>query len=154
MAFVTPTTPNLADFNVFLATSVKIPTAALPSDSPWPGYAFAQAMQLTLAIPGVSGLLYTLAVYNCATHILFAITPDQDGQTYFVDARSSSGFNLINPSAGLVQAASDDGTSSSYKVPDWVSGLTIGQLGFYKTPWGREYLSFIQSYGPTIVGLT
>jgi hypothetical protein len=160
--FATPTNPNLADFVVFLNTSVQIPVVALPVNSPWPGYAFTQAMALVPCYAGVPGIMYSLAVYNCATALLFLITPDQVGQTYFTSARSNAapqggqpgGFALIQPSAGLVASTSDETTSTTLANPDWVKGLTIGQLQFAKTPWGREYLSFIQSYGPTIWGLT
>jgi len=154
MPFVTPATPSLVDFKTFLAESVQIPVEALPVDSPWPGYAFDQAMILTPAA-GV-GVLYSLAVYNGATAILFMITPDQNGQTYFADARGNgpTGFGLIVPSTGLIAASSDQGTSATLVPPRWADGLTVGQLEFYKTPWGRAYLSYLQSYGETIVGLT
>jgi hypothetical protein len=191
MAFVTPSQPNLADFTTFLTTSVQIPTAALPTNSPWIGYAFNQAMDLVWTFPGAPGILYTLAVYNLATAILFQITPDQTAtaragyispayfapsyfgasyfgstasvaSTYFADARSSAtssnfpngGFGLNTASMGVVVSASDEGTSSTLKVPDWVAGLTIGQLALLKTPWGQEYLSWAQAYGSVIVGLT
>lgn len=154
--FVSPTSPNLADFQTFLAGTVQIPATALPSSSPWPGYALTQAQALVLVFPGVPGILYTLAVYNCATHLLFVITPDVSGQNYFANARSNSstGFALVMPSTGLVQNVSDQGTSTSNIPPVWGGGLTVGQLGFMKTPWGRAYLEWQQSYGPTIVALS
>jgi hypothetical protein len=171
MAFITPLTPNLVDFTTFLTDSVQIPVAALPLDSPWPSYAFNQAMALTPCLgcgfnypftPTGGGILYTLAVYNCATALLFLIAPDQSGQTYFVDARSSQpstnfpngGFGLIAPKTGLVVASSDESTSTTLTAPKWADGLTVGQLGFFQSPWGRYYLSYIQSAGPSVVGLT
>jgi hypothetical protein len=165
--FATPTVPNLPDFWDFLNTSVQIPTAALPTDSPWPGYAFNQALATVLTVPAWGcwppgtnppsnplGILYTLAVYNLATHLLFMITPDQSGQTYFTNARSSTGYNLISPSMGLVTTTFDQGTGATVASPKWAAGMTIAQLEMYRTPWGRAYLSFAQSYGPSIVGLT
>jgi hypothetical protein len=173
MPFVNPTTPNLADFLTFLADTVQIPVAALPANSPYPGYALNQAIALVLnpsgaMFPGVTfppgagypGVMYSLACYNCATHLLFVITPDQDGQTYFKNARGNNsssdppGFGLNAPSTGLVVSSSDQGTSAGLAEPKWAKGLTVSQLGYYKTPWGREYLSWQQSYGPTIVGLS
>jgi hypothetical protein len=158
--FANPFKPNLPDFLIFLA-DVQIPTAALPTNSPWPGYALAQALTLVIR-SHFGGIMYTLAVYNCATAILFLITPDQSGQTYFADARSSEtsenfpsgGFGLLVPTTGLVVASSDEGTSSTLTAPIWAAGLTIDQLGFYKTVWGRNYLAFNQKYGPNIVGVT
>ena len=51
-------------------------------------------------------------------------------------------------------ASSDVSTSQSLAQPTWAAGLTIGQLGMMRTPWGREYLSYAQSFGPTIWGVT
>jgi hypothetical protein len=162
--FVNPTTPNLPDFLTFLATSVQIPNTALPADSPWPGYALDAAVGLVLmppcGLPTVPGVLYSLACYNCATHILLGITPDQPGQTFFADIRGNNsstippGLGLNIPTTGLVVSSSDQGSSVGLTAPEWAAGLTVSQLQFYKTPWGREYLSWQQSYGPTIVGLT
>lgn len=160
MSFLTPLTPNLTDFTTFLTTSVQIPSAALPTNSPWIGYAFNQAMDYCPSLGG--GVIYTLAVYNCGTALLFLITPDQTGQTYFADARNSApstnfpngGFGLNVPRTGLVDASADESTSSHLVAPKWAAGLTVGQLGFYATPYGRQYLSYIQSYGPSVVGLT
>ena len=153
--FVTPGTPNLTDFLTFLSNQVQIPSAALPAGSPWPGYALAQAIGLVVNPPAPPvPVAYSLACYNGATHILFNITPDQPGETYFTNARSTAGFGLVQPSMGLIGAASDQGTSSTTVVPDWAKTLTIGQLDFYKTAWGRSFLAWNQSYGPTIWGLT
>lgn len=166
MPFVTPGTPNLVDFDTWLSTSVGIPASAWPSDditmSEWPGYALEQAEGFVLCIPCVPGITYTLAVYNLATALLFQIAPNTSPSTYFTDARSnipstnfpSGGFNLNAPAMGLVTAASDEGTSSTLATPDWATKLTVGQLALFNTPWGRAYLSFEQSYGPTIWGLT
>jgi hypothetical protein len=155
MPFVNPKTPNLPDFLTFLADQVQIPSSALPDDSPYPGYALDAAIGLVLLPPACPvPVLYTLAVYNGATHLLFTITPDQQGQTYFANARSPQGFGLAAPSTGLVVATFDEGTGTTLAEPEWAKGLTVNQLGYFKTPWGREYLSWQQSFGPTIVGLT
>jgi len=156
MSFVTPGTPNITDFWTFLETNVQIPTAALPSNSAYPGYALDQAIGLVLCPPGgvPAPVMYSLACYNAATHILFTITPDQPGQNYFTNARSNKGYSLVLPSTGLVVTTFDQGTGATNTAPKWADGLTPSQLGFYKTPWGREYLSWQASYGPSIVGLT
>lgn len=130
-------------------------TAAAPSantaGTPWPGYAFDQAVDRVLFIPAVAGLEYTLAVYNCAGHILLRITPDQPGQTYFATARQN--FGLLAPISGVLSSTADQGTSNSMAVPEQLTNLTIGDLNFYKTPWGREYLAYAQDFG-AIGGLT
>lgn len=155
--FVTPNTPNLTDFLTFLATSVQIPASALPVGSDWPGYALNQAMALAIPPSGLTpGVMYSLAVYNGATHTLFAIAPDQPGQTYFAAARGSGagGYSLITPSTGLVSASADQGTSQNLATPEWAMQMTADQLDYYKTPWGRAFLAWNQKYGPTIWGLT
>lgn len=149
--FTNPTTPNLTDFLTFLANEVQIPSAALPSDSPYPQWCLDQAVARCIPIGG-NGILYVLAVYNLATAILFQITPDQVGQTYFADARKQ--FNLLSFMAGAVQATSDESTSTTLKVPDFVSTLTVGQLNLMQTPWGRVYLDYAQAAGPNIWGLS
>lgn len=153
--FVTPGTPNLTDFLTFLATSVQIPSAAIPAGSPWPGYALDQAIALALNPPNPPSVVgYSLACYNGGTHILLSITPDTPPQTYFTEQRGTDGFSLILPSTGLVQAAGDQGTSGSVSAPKWVEGLTIADLDMMKTPWGRAFLAWNQSYGPSVWGVS
>lgn len=151
--FLLPLQPNIVDFWAFLTNSVQIPASALPPTSPYPQYALSQALQLVLPSPG-GGILYTLAVYNCAAHLVFAITPDQTSSNYFREARSNTGFSLIQPSTGLVVNSSDNGTSAGLAEPKWASRLTVSQLDFFRTPWGRYYLNYNQAYGPNIVAVS
>lgn len=150
--FLFPTTPNIVDFLSYLANSVGIPATALPGTSPFPQYALTQAISIIPSAP--LGVLYTLAVYNCAAHLVFTITPDISGQNYFAKARSNAGYNLIGPSTGLVASSSDETTSVTLASPEWAKRLTVGQLDMYKTPWGRSALTWLQSFGPNVVGLT
>ncbi len=153
--FLFPNTPNLIDFWGFLNNVVQIPADALPGTSPWPQYALTQAIGLVLNLPCTpQAITYTLAVYNAATHLLYGIAPDQPGSNFFTVARSKKGYSLVNPSTGIIAATSDESTSSTLASPEWAKGLTVGQLDFFRTPWGRAYLSYQQSYGPTIIALT
>ena len=145
MSWSNPNSPNLPDFILFAQNSMGIDPLYLPSTSPFFGYAFNQAMAVVNNLPANVGIEYTLAVYNCAGHILIKIAPDQTGRTYFQDARKTYGMLLL--SAGVVQSASDESTSESLAVPDAVRQLTIGDLQFLKTPWGRDYLSYAQDFG-------
>ena len=152
--FLLPNQPNIVDFEWFLSNSVQIPPAPLPASSPWPQYALTQALRLTPCGPG--GIMYTLVVYNCATHLLFAITPDVAGQNYFGEKRGAGagGYGLVNPIAGMVVSTFDQGTGTTVNSPDWAKKMTMGQLDFTRSPWGRYYLNWIQSAGPYPVGLT
>jgi hypothetical protein len=155
VSFLTPGTPNLADFLSFLSESVEVPAAALPPGWQWPQYALDYAKGLVLDPPcGIPAVIYTLAVYNLATHWLIYNAPDQVGQTWFKTQRGKSGFNLSAPTTGLVVGSSDEGSSVSLAEPEWAKGLTVGQLQLMGTPWGREYLDYIQKYGPGLVGLS
>lgn len=169
-AFLWPNRPNIIDFWFWLQTNVSIPEAALPASSPYPQYALWQALDLVLNDTGYGprgkwqqwgdpnypsnhyGISYTLAVYNCATALLFDIAPDQAGQNFFTAKRAE--FSLVQPSTGLVSAASDVTTSSTLASPDWAKKLTIDQLNFMRTPWGRSYLQYNQKMGPSVWGLT
>ncbi len=128
-----------------------ISTYYLPSTSPYIGYAFNQAMALVIQTP-CGGIDYTLAVYNCGGHLLLKIAPDQlpsapgqPGYTFFADKRKEYGLNGLI--AGLVQSSSDESTSQSTAVPDALKQLTLGDLDFMRTPWGRNYLAHAQDYG-------
>lgn len=153
MAWTNPNSPNLPDFLLFIRAAMKIPTGNLPDDAVWIEWAFAQALDLVLHVPCVSGLSYTLAVYNCGGHILVRIAQPSGppGSTYFEGLRKQ--FQILIQAAGVVQSSSDESTSNSLAVPDALRQLTIGDLGFFKTPWGREYLSYAQDFGD-IFGLT
>lgn len=147
------TGPTLAGFQAYLTNNVQIPTSALPTDSPYPGYAYNNAIELVnLAIQAASTLIYTEAVYALATSNLLNFCPDQPGQTYFADIRSKWDMNSFL--AGTVGAANDQGTSDSLIVPDYFRLFTVADLQMLKDPYGRRYIGFAQKYGTNIWGLT
>jgi len=133
-----------------LLSGVPAPLANT-AGSPWLNYAFDQAMALVLCAPRL-GVSYTLAVYNCAGHIQIRITPDQIGRVFFQENRAT--FDLLKMSVGVVQSTGNGDTSTTIAVPDALKQLILTDLGFIKTPWGREYLSYAQDYGPSVWGLT
>lgn len=157
MTWTNPNAPNLTDYTAWLQNVVGINVAYLPSSSPFIGYAFNRAINITLNVPTqLSGLEYTLAVYNCATHIQLKITPDQivNGVSFDYFLKKRAEFTLLNPVVGLVATSSDEGTSVTNAVPDALAQLTLMDLDFMRTPWGREYLAFSQDYGPNVWGLS
>lgn len=149
-----PNTPNLPDYTLFVSGVMGISTVYLPADSPFLGYAFNRALQMVINVQG--GLEYTLAVYNCAGHIQLTITPDQVvggvARTFFQDQRRD--LDLLHPVVGLVASSSDESTSVTNAVPDAMRQLTISDLGFMRTIWGREFLAYNQDYGASVWGLT
>lgn len=153
MSWSNPNAPNLPDFVLFARNAMGVAPEYLPADSPFFGYAFNQALNLVLTGNGaIAGNDYTLAVYNCAGHILLRITPDQSGRTFFAEQVKKYGLDKL--SAGMVASASDTGTASTIAVPEALKELTLGDLNFMKTPWGRAYLSYAQDYGPSVWGLS
>jgi hypothetical protein len=132
-----------------LAAGVALPLVNT-AGSPFLGYALDQAMALVIRAPS-PGIDYTLATYNCAGHIQIRITPDQTGRGFFQEQRAT--FDMLKQSVGLVQATNNVDTGSTFAVPDALKQLTIGDLGFMKTPWGREYLAYAQDFGG-VWGLT
>jgi hypothetical protein len=219
--FVQPTTPNVADYTTWLLGQGFLPQY-LPAGSSWIEYALNQALIIVnqygqCIVGGSPNVAYTLAVYNCATHIQVKITPDLtvavtgsiSGTTMNVTGVTSGnivvgmaitnltaaslpltvlafgtgngglgtytvsesltisstainlsgtffqtmrgpppgGFNMLGFVPGVVQASADQGTSSTLLVPEFFKNLTIGDLNFLLTPWGREYLAYAQDFG-------
>jgi hypothetical protein len=139
-----------------LSTGLVIPPTVNTTGWTWPSYAMGRAQRLVLNIPAIAGADYTLAVYNCATHILLNIAPDtsaiyKDGVGFFAYMRNE--FDLNEPASGVISSSSDQGTSSSFTVPHQFENFTVSDLDFFRTPWGRFYIGYAQDFG-AISGLT
>ena len=146
--------PTLAGFQSFISDVMGINPLYLPSDSTSIGWAFSIALMIVnpdlaiVATPSsapVQTSLYVQAVYNLAGDNLINYAQDQTGRTYFSDLRKAYSINSF--AAGVVTSASDSGTSDSLAVPEALHSLTLSQLQNVKTPWGRQYLAFAQTYG-------
>lgn len=106
--------------------------------------------------------IYTLAVYNLAGDNLINFALDVDDappvqgsdppMAYFAFARKQ--FNTNGFVSGVIQAAGDEGTNQSMVVQEAAKNFTLANLQQLKTPWGRQYLAFAQSYGPSTWGIT
>jgi hypothetical protein len=148
----------IATWNGTSGTVSPVPTAAVSAStagtySPWLAWAFIGAEAVTLVPPScMSPILYVMAVYNYGMHKLLKIGQDQSGQTFFTAQRAA--FNLMSFKAGPVGASADQATSQTLVTPEFLKGLTIGDLDLLLTPWGREYLDYSQQYGPNIVGVS
>jgi hypothetical protein len=143
----TQTTPNTTDLYTFLTTVVGVPTAALPSNSTYLPWALSYAEEKTLLVLYAIGQdYYCFAVYLLATSFLLNWCPDQSGQTYFAGLRKT--WNLTGFVGGTIQSSADVSTSESLLTPDFLKGLTLDQLQALKDPFGRQWLSMMQSNGP------
>lgn len=150
--FTNPTTPNLTDYTTFVQSWGATPTY-LPTSSFWLTTTFKIACMTVNRSLDYDPVAYTLAVYNLGMDRLVNYAQDQPGQDYFKKLRND--FKLTYAFApGVLSATGDQGSSSSYLNPEWMSTITIMDIELMKTPWGRSYLGFAQSYGSTIWGLS
>ncbi len=163
-------TPTLAGFISFIRNVMAIGTGVLPDDSP----VIPMALSVALAIvnpalncvgyaPGVPGTnpvsIYTLAVYNLAGDNVINYAQDvgspppvyQDGLPYFEYLRKK--FNTNAFVSGVIQSAGDESTNESMVIQEAAKNFTMANLQQLKTPWGRQYLAFAQSYG-SLVGIS
>jgi hypothetical protein len=144
--------PTLAGFMTFIQNNMNISATALPPTSEWIGWAYDYAQEVVSPTLGcVSSLIYALALYNLAGDFLVNYAPDSPGQCVFANLRSTYKIGSFVP--GVVQSTSDNGTSTSLLVPDFMKELMLADLQELKTPWGRAYLAFAQKYG-TLWGIT
>ena len=152
--FTNSSQPNLTDFYTFV-TNQGVPSSDLPSTSEYLAWALNYALEVALPGPqigaGLAGYAgsYVMATYNLGLHQLLKVAQDVSGN-FFATARQT--YGLTSPKVGVVMASEDQGTSQTLVVPEFFSRLTLSDLDLMKTPYGREYLSYAQMYGSTIVG--
>lgn len=151
--FTNPSQPNATDYLTFVQGWGVTPTY-LPTTSFWLSTTLSIAQEVVnMSLNCTNPIIYTLAVYNLAMDRLVNYAQDQAGMTYFSDLRER--FKLTYAFApGVVASTGDTGTSASYLNPEWMRSATIMDLENLKTPWGRQYMAFAQSYGSTIWGLS
>lgn len=139
-----------------------ITTAQLPPSSPVIAMAFNVALDIVnLAINNASPDMYTLAVYNLAGDNLVNYAQDPAGAPnvegsdppapFFQNMRTQLNVNAFV--SGVIQSSGDQGTNNSMVVQEAAKNFTLSDLQSLKTPWGRQYLSIAQRYGPSIWGL-
>lgn len=161
--------PSLSGFLWFVQNIMKIsPSVLAPTD---PVISFSYNLSLSMVNKALmkvppsiysdqNGLsLYTVAVYNLGGNNIVNFAQDavdapiyRDGMSYWEYTRSKMGIN--NQVMGVIQSASDEGTSQSMQLPEWTKGMTMADVQASKTPWGRMYLGLAQQYGPTIWGIS
>lgn len=147
------TTPTEADYLTFLRTTVGITTDALSDDNDAIGISYALSLEtVNRFFKSVAPALYVWAVYNLAAALLFDFAQDTPPSTFFADARKA--WNINSFVAGVVNSASDNGTSAGTAIPAAFNELTLADLQLLKTPWGRNYLSIAQKWGPDLFGIS
>ena len=66
--------------------------------------------------------------------------------------RTKLGIAKFSP--GVVSSQADAGTSTALLNPEFMKTLTMQNLQNLRDPWGRQYIAFAQSYGPTVFDLS
>lgn len=161
------TQPTLAGFVSFIQNVMQIPASALPTNSPFIAYAFANALAIvnpalqSVAIPQYDAAgaslntgnwsIYVQCVYNLAADNLINYAPDKPGSTYFAKLRKK--LNINGFVSGVVQGSSDESTSVNLVVQEAAKAFTLADIQNLKTPWGRTYLGLAQAYGPSTWGM-
>lgn len=156
--------PTLSGFIEFVQNVMKPPAPFDATTSLFVQYAYNYAVQFAnqnlsnvQGLPGVWSL-YAMAVYNLAANTLINFAQDPPGAPlvtppngplpglpYWASLRKS--YGVLNFVAGVVSSTSDEGTSSSYEIPEQFKNYTIANLQNLKTPYGRQYLSIAGSWG-------
>ena len=83
---------------------------------------------------------YELAVYNAAMHWLLLF-----GQAEIFECNRVS-LNLWAMNPGFVQSTSDEGTSVSNLLPDYLASLSASDMELMKTQNGRTYMAIVSRY--------
>ncbi len=151
MAYSNPTYPNLPDFIVF-CRGQGVLVSNLPDSSEYFQAALDYAKAVALYIPQMDSVIYVGATYNLGLHNLIKIAIDEVAQTFFVDQRAA--YKMLQFITGSISSSTDGGTSQSFAVSDALQNMTLSGIDLLKTPWGREYLEYAQSYSDGIVGVS
>ena len=138
--------PTLDGFLAF-AYAQGVPNTVIVDDTnPYLIAAYNEAVEIVIQLLAViSPTLYTTAVYNLAMHVLVETAQDPTGQTFFTNLRQK--LDLNGGIFGVVTTTSDESTSVSVEAPDFVKNLSLSDLDYLKTPWGRRYVEIAQRAG-------
>jgi hypothetical protein len=151
MAWVDPSTPNLADFTTYCQNQGIVATYTA-SSSEYFQWAFNWSMADAMVCPNMPTIRYVLAVYELGADRFITIAQDDGQGTFYQTQRTTFGVLEFRP--GVVMASGDGPTSQTLVVPDWYRELPLAAQEQIKTPWGRRYLAYAQMYGPYVVGVT
>lgn len=144
--------PTEAGFVTFCRNVAGINTTVMPNNDPGFDYAYAFALEwIPQQLNGVSGVLYTAAVYNWGVSLIIEFQQDQSGQTFFADLRQEFGTNNFVP--GVISSTADGSTSDSLTIGTALSNMNIVDLARATDPFGRRALAIMSALGP-MWGLT
>ena len=169
--------PTLAGFVQFVQITMGITPQQLAPTSPVIAMALAVALAVVnpalkaVPVPQTDGAgvdlnaggltIYVLAVYNLAGSNLLAFAQDPNGAPpvegskpptpFFAWTRKQ--FNINGFVSGVISGSADETTSQTLVVQEAAKNFTLANLQQLKDPYGRQYLAFAQSYGPSTWGM-
>jgi hypothetical protein len=175
--------PTLAEFLLFIRNVMGISTTVLPDSSPVIPFALSVAMGIVnqqlwcIPIPQTDAAgvqlntggfsIYSQAVYNLAASNLLSYAQDlpnaaiipgsisdrnPEGLPFFAYSRQQYQINAFV--SGVIQSTADESTSTSLVVMEAAKMFTLSNLQNLKDIYGRTYLGYAQSYGPSTFGLS
>src|ERR1035437_3630600 len=136
----------ILDVSAFNSTNTGIQIGALVSDNVTM-YGVKILQQLDGTPLGI-GNYQIDGSYQIASENMTVSTPPnvyQKGLAYFEYWRAQWGINTFT--AGVVESTSDEGSSVSLHVPEFMDNLPMSALEYLKTPFGRTYLNHAQRVG-------
>jgi hypothetical protein len=148
---VLPAPPTLEGYIAWVRQIMGVPDTILPDDSIYLEMSYDISYNIVnryiwCANPGI----FTIAVYNLGGDYLVNIAQDDPNlpppdNTYWSNLRTTMNLNSFLP--GLINQASDQGTSAGMQLLASMENLTLADLQNLKTPWGRVYMGIAQSVG-------
>lgn len=139
--------PTYDGFVRFVRVVMGIPKSAIDDDDPALMCCYQSALEL---IPKQAGLellpiIYTNTVYNAGGSLLLRYANDNPPSTYFSDMRKKLGLNT--PVYGLIDSASDQGTSGGMAISDALKNLSLADLMMMQDPYGRQVVAVLMELG-------
>lgn len=145
--------PTLDGFLKFVRNVMQVPESVISDDDPTLKCCYESANEFIPEHLGLECLpyLFVKAIYNCAGSFLIHFAEDTSPGTYWADKRKSLGVG--SPSYGIVNSASDQGTSGALIVSQALSNLSLADLMLMQDPYGRVAIAILMEMGP-LWGLT
>lgn len=139
--------PTFEGFLYFVRNVMKVPNSAISDDDPTLKYCYGYAKEFIPRHLGLECLphIFVDAVYSCAASYLINYAQDTPPDTYWATIRKSLGIGL--PSYGIINSASDQGTSGSVTISQALSNLSIADLMLMKDPYGRKVVAILMEMG-------
>ena len=102
------------------------------------------AVGLNALVIGGSGYAWEV---NPAQNYGSVLTPFTMTSTlnYFANLRAQ--FKVFQFVAGVVQTSGDEGSQTTIAVTDAMKGLKFSELNYNKTPYGNNYIAYVQPIG-------